>query len=112
MDETQQSKIESFEHAAEERRRARYLLRLYVAGSTRNSIRALENIRAICERYLAGRYELEVIDLYQQPQRARQDQVIAVPTLVRTEPQPSRRIIGDLSNPSRVLKGLEIAVSP
>jgi circadian clock protein KaiB len=88
---------------------ARYILRLYITGKTSNSIRALKNASDICEKYLADRYELEVIDLYQQPQRAAQDEVFAVPTLVRKEPGRIRRIIGDLSDTQKVLAGLEIA---
>lgn len=87
---------------------ARYILRLYITGKTANSTRALKNAKDICEKYLAGRYELEVVDLYQQPQRAAQDEVFAVPTLVRKEPGRIRRIIGDLSNTAKVLTGLEL----
>lgn len=108
LNDDSQSQVPAFERAADEALHAHYFLRLYVAGSTPRSIRALKNIRAICERYLPGRYDLEVIDLYQQPQRASQDDVLAVPTLVRREPGPLRRIIGDLSNPGRVLMGLDI----
>lgn len=85
-----------------------YVLRLYVAGQTPNSARAIVNIQKICEENLQGRYELEVIDLYQQPQLAQGEQIIAVPTLVRKLPEPLRRIIGDLSNTERVLVGLDI----
>lgn len=109
MDENERLRqIEEFERASLEKRSAPYLLRLYITGSTPNSIRALQNIRAICERYLAGRYELEIVDLYQQPHQAGQDEVLAVPTLVRREPQPLRRVIGDLSNTAKVLTGLGI----
>lgn len=109
MDENERLRqIEEFESASEESRRAPYLLRLYITGSTPNSMRALQNIRGICEQYLAGRYELEIVDLYQQPHRASQDEILAIPTLVRREPGPLRRVIGDLSNASKVLMGLEI----
>jgi len=85
------------------------VLRLYVAGQTPNSVRAIANINKICEESLQGRrYELEVIDLYQQPQLAQGEQIIAVPTLVRKLPPPLRRIIGDLSDTERVLVGLDL----
>ena len=86
----------------------RYLLKLYVAGQTPKSLSAIANINAICEEHLHGRYELEVIDLYQQPQLAQGDQIIALPTLIRKLPPPLRRIIGDLSDTERVLVGLDI----
>ena len=86
----------------------RYILKLYVAGQSPRSVRAITNINRICEEHLQGRYELEVIDLYQQPQLALGEQIIAVPTLVRKLPAPLRRIIGDLSNTERVLAGLDL----
>lgn len=86
----------------------RYLLRLYVAGQTPKSLSAIANIKKICEENLQGRYELEVIDLYQQPQLAQGDQIIALPTLIKKIPPPLRRIIGDLSDTERVLVGLDI----
>jgi circadian clock protein KaiB len=85
-----------------------HLLRLYVAGHTPRSIAAFANLKRICEEYLAGRYQIEVIDLIQNPQLARGDQILAVPTLVRRLPEPVRKIIGDLSNSDRVLVGLDI----
>ena len=89
-------------------RRADYQLRLYVSGSTLKSARAVENIKRICEEHLKDRYELEVIDLYQQPDLARGDQIVAVPTLLKRFPQPPRRLVGDLSNTENVLLGLDI----
>ena len=86
----------------------RYILRLYVAGQSPKSINAIANIRKLCEAHRQGRYTLDVIDLYQQPQLAQGEQIIAVPTLIRTLPLPLRRIIGDLSNTERVLGGLDI----
>lgn len=83
-------------------------LRLYVAGQTPKSLAAFENLKKICEEYLAGKYHIEVIDLLEQPQLARGDQIIAVPTLVRKLPVPIRKIIGDLSNTERVLVGLDL----
>ncbi len=85
-----------------------YLLRLYVTGMTPKSIRAIANIRKICEEHLQGRYRLEVVDLYQQPQLAQGEQIIAAPTLIKELPLPLRRIIGDLSNTERVLVGLDL----
>jgi circadian clock protein KaiB len=85
-----------------------YYLRLYVAGHTGRSIAAMNNLRRVCETHLAGRYEIEVIDLVQNPRLAAGDQILAVPTLVRRLPTPLKRIIGDLSNTERVLVGLDI----
>jgi circadian clock protein KaiB len=85
---------------------ARYVLRLFVSGMTPRSVEALANIRSICEEHLQGRYELEVIDLYQRPDLATADEIIAAPTLVKKLPEPLRRFIGDLSDTERVLIGL------
>lgn len=85
-----------------------YHLRLYVAGQSPKSLRAIENLRRICERELAGRYRVDVVDLLENPALARGDEIIAVPTLVRKLPVPIRRIIGDLSDTDRVLVGLQI----
>jgi circadian clock protein KaiB len=84
----------------------RYVLRLYVTGLTQRSTRAVETVRTICDTHLHGRYELEVIDIYQQPALARDEQIIAAPTLIKSLPLPLRRIIGDLSSTERVLVGL------
>lgn len=84
----------------------RYVLRLYVTGTTRRSTRAIENTREICRTHLKGRHELEVVDLYEHPEAAAEEQVIAAPTLVKRFPAPLRRIIGDLSDRQRVLGGL------
>jgi circadian clock protein KaiB len=85
-----------------------YLLKLYVAGQSPKSVKAIANIKKLCETNLQGRYVLDVIDLYQQPQLAQGEQIIAVPTLIRKLPSPLRRIIGDMSNTERVLVGLDI----
>jgi circadian clock protein KaiB len=87
----------------------RYVLRLFVTGTTTRSLRAIANMRRICEENLAGRYDLEVIDIYQQPQATRELQVVATPTLVKVLPEPLRRIIGDLSDRERVLAGLNLS---
>jgi len=86
-----------------------YVLRLYVAGSTPQSSRAITNLKAICEKYLSECYALTVIDLYAQPERARDDQIMVAPTLVRLEPLPVRRVVGDMSKTDRVLAMLDIA---
>ena len=85
-----------------------YVLRLYITGMTPRSTEALERIKAICEEYLQGRYELEVIDIYQQPTLAKGDQIIATPTLVKLLPKPLRSMVGDLSNKEKVLLGLDL----
>lgn len=87
---------------------SRYILKLYVAGQSPKSVNAITNIKRICEENLKGRYDLDVIDLYQQPQLAQGEQIIALPTLTRKLPSPLRRIIGDMSNTERVLVGLDI----
>jgi circadian clock protein KaiB len=86
----------------------RYLLRLFVTGMTPRSTEAIARIKAICEEFLEGRYELEVIDIYQQPDAARAEQIIATPTLIKKLPPPLRRLVGDLSDRRRVLLGLNI----
>ncbi|MDN7011450.1 circadian clock protein KaiB [Methanoculleus sp. FWC-SCC3] len=86
----------------------KWILRLYVAGQTPKSLAAFANLKRICEEHLAGRYEIEVIDLLEHPQLARGDQIFAVPTLVRKLPPPLRKIIGDLSNTEKVLVGLDV----
>ncbi len=85
-----------------------YDLRLYVAGQTPRSVQAFANLTKICEEYLAGRYRIQIIDLLEHPQLAKGDQILAIPTLVRTLPEPIRKIIGDLSNKDRVLVGLDV----
>ena len=83
-------------------------LRLYVAGQTQKSITAFANLKKICEEHLAGKYRIEVIDLLKNPQLAKGDQIIAIPTLVRKLPEPLKKMIGDLANTERVLVGLDI----
>ena len=86
----------------------RFVLRLYIAGQTPKCVRAFTNLKQICEDHLADRYRIEIIDLLQNPQLARGDQILAVPTLVRQLPEPVKKIIGDLSNTERVLVGLDL----
>ena len=87
---------------------AHWNLRLYVAGQTPRSLAAFKNLKQICEQYLQGKYQIEVIDLMENPTLARGDQILAIPTLVRKLPEPIRKIIGDLSNTEKVLVGLDI----
>jgi circadian clock protein KaiB len=86
----------------------KYLLRLYVTGTTVKSVRAIQNVRRICEEHLHDRYDLEVIDIYKNLPLARSDQIIAAPTLIKRLPAPLRRLIGDMSDEQRVLRGLDI----
>ena len=98
----------AFDQACAQPQPERYVMRLFVTGMTPRSLEAITRAKAICEEYLAGRYELEVIDIYQQPELARGDQIVACPTLVRKLPLPLRRLVGDLSNVERVLRGLDV----
>jgi circadian clock protein KaiB len=86
----------------------KWILRLYVAGQTPKCIAAFANLKKICAEYLDGHYQIEIIDLLENPQLARGDQIIAIPTLVRNLPEPMRKIIGDLSNTEKVLIGLDL----
>jgi circadian clock protein KaiB len=106
-EEDYRSATERFELALEETD-TRYILRLYVTGMTPRSQRAIENIKEIFETHLAGRYDLEVIDVYQQPERAKEAQVVAAPTLIKQLPLPVQKLIGDMSDKDRVLLGLGI----
>ena len=87
----------------------RYILRLFVAGMTARATRAIENIRRICDAHLSNRYDLEVIDVYQQPALTKAEQIIAAPTLIKKSPLPLRRIVGDMSRTDQVLVGLDLA---
>jgi circadian clock protein KaiB len=102
--------VEEFEREMMQRtpRDGLYELRLYVSGSTPRSAKAVENITRICEQFLKGRYALEIVDVYQQPELARDKQLVAAPTLVKSLPRPERRIVGDMSNEERVLIGLDL----
>ena len=86
-------------------------MRLYVTGATPRSRRAITNLRKICDEHLAGRYKLEIVDVYQQPELAREGHIIAAPTLVKSFPLPLRRFIGDMSNTANLLAGLEIRLT-
>ncbi len=102
------SATEAFEKALADAKKAQYVLRLFIAGNTTKSVQAIENIRDICETKLQGRYTLEVIDIHQQPNLLRKEQILAAPTLIKELPLPLRRIIGDLSDTERVLVGLNL----
>ena len=92
----------------EQKRAKQWELRLYVAGQTPKCLAAFANLKRICEEHLAGRYDIEIVDLLERPQLAKGDQILAIPTLVRKLPEPVRKIIGDLSNTERVLVGLDL----
>jgi circadian clock protein KaiB len=96
--------------AASHSRQAMYVLRLYISGSTSKSALAVQNIKRVCEQHLKNRYDLEVIDIYQQAHLARDEQIVAVPTLIKRLPLPLRRLIGDMSDPKKVLFGLDLRI--
>jgi circadian clock protein KaiB len=102
----------SFEEDSRRRGEERYVLRLYVTGMTPRSTEAISAIKQLCEERLEGRYDLEVIDIYQHPQLAQDEQIVAVPTLVKELPAPLRRLIGNLSDRDRVLFGLDLRAEP
>ncbi len=106
------SSLEVFAHVLEGVKPTEYILRLYVTGTTLRSTRAIANVKKICEDHLAGQYQIEVIDLLENPTLAQGDQILAIPTLVRKLPEPVRKIIGDLSNTERVLVGLDVVPEP
>lgn len=97
-----------FELALQQTDKGAYVLRLYVSGMTPNSMRAIENVRKICAEHLEGRYQLEIIDIYQQPIFAKEGQIVAAPTLVKELPPPLRKFIGDMSQTDRILLGLDV----
>lgn len=99
---------DAFEMALQETENGCYILRLFVSGLTPNSQRAIENIRRICSEHLEGRYQLEIIDIYQQPIFAKEGQIVAAPTLVKELPPPLRKIIGDMSQTERILMALDV----
>ncbi len=99
---------EEFEQSLQDAGSERYVLRLYITGITPKSTQAIRNIKKICEENLKGRYELEIIDIYQQPALAREEQIIAAPALIKKLPVPLRRLIGDMSDKERILVGLDL----
>jgi circadian clock protein KaiB len=98
----------AFEKTPQQSGTEKYVLRLYVAGTTPRSVQAITNIKKICEEHLKGRYDLEVIDVYQQPTLAMGEQIIAAPTLIKKLPLPLRKFIGDMTNQERILVGLDL----
>lgn len=104
----EKSPLEDLELRLSKQQKDKYVLRLYVTGSTSRSALAITNLKKICREYLKGRYELEVIDLFQHPGLAVDEQIIAAPTLIKKLPLPFRRIIGDMSNKEKVLLGLDL----
>jgi circadian clock protein KaiB len=102
---------EEFEKAAAAQDRKKYVLRLYVTGMTPKSTQAIANVQKLCEKHLADRYELKVIDIYQQPTLAKAEQLIATPTLIKKLPLPLRKLIGDMSDPERFLVGIDLKVN-
>jgi circadian clock protein KaiB len=112
MTDTSKAKIQARQQpAGAENPPERFALRLYVTGTTPRSMLAIKNLRHICEKYLAGMYDLEVIDIYQYPEVAAQAQIIAAPTLIKLSPAPLRRAIGDLSNEDKVLFTLNLSAN-
>jgi len=97
-----------FQKAAAGRAQAKYILRLYITGMTPKSTKAITNVQELCKKHLAGRYDLEVIDIYQQPKLAKGEQIIATPTLIKKLPLPLRRLIGDMSDTERFLVGIDL----
>lgn len=87
---------------------SRYILRLYVTGQTPRSLQSVENLRALCDKYLPGQFDLEIIDIYQQPAMAKEGQIIAAPTLIKSMPLPLRRLVGDFSDKERVILALDL----
>jgi circadian clock protein KaiB len=100
--------VAAFERASARSKLPKYVLQLFVAGATPMSVRALSTLREICEEHLHGRYELDVVDVYEQPRQAKADGIIAVPTLLKRLPGPLRRLVGDLSDRERVMTGLSL----
>lgn len=108
-DKPEKSTTEKFEESIRELEgKDKYVLSLYVSGMTNRSMRAIQKIKAICQEHLNGRYELEVIDIYQQPELGKREQIIAVPTLIKKLPSPLRKFIGDLSDTEKILVGLNL----
>ena len=107
----QKQTVESSRTAADESGQAVYVLRLYVTGTTPKSTRAVHNLIQLCQEHLAGRYDLEVIDIYQQPALAQAEDIIAVPTLLKKQPLPVRKLLGDLSNAQQLVASLGLSPS-
>ena len=106
MENEENRALEAMEMAATKSEEASYVFRLFVANHTPKSLRAIENIKALCEKHFMGRYDLEIVDLLKNPKTARLEQIVAVPTLVKKYPLPIRKFVGDLSSSGRILMGL------
>jgi circadian clock protein KaiB len=104
----QRDEAAALARAAKAQAKARYVLKLYVAGATRKSEAAIRSVTEICETHLKDRYDLEIIDIYQQPTLAKGEQILAAPTLIRKLPLPLRKLIGDMANQDKVLIGLDL----
>jgi len=100
--------VRKLKKKAKELKQEKYILKLYVTGMTPRSMKAITNIREICEEHLKGRYELEIVDIFQQPVLAKGEQIIAAPTLIKKLPLPLRRFIGDMSDEEKILLGLDL----
>ncbi|MCZ0904843.1 circadian clock KaiB family protein, partial [Microcoleus sp. HI-ES] len=107
-EDVKQTTTELFEQSLSQSKEEHYTLRLYISGTTIQSVTALQNIKKICEEYLQGRYELEVIDIYQQTEAVISENIVAVPTLIKQLPLPLQKMIGNLSNTEKVLIGLNL----
>ena len=108
MRKEEEGSVEGFDLTAPQPDGENYVLRLYITGVTSRSAQAITNLKIICDEYLDGRYHLEVVDLYRKPSLAKDEQIIAAPTLIKKLPLPFRRIIGDMSNKEKVLLGLDL----
>ena len=108
LDAGSEQTLQEFEELVANLARPSYLFRLYVSGASARSSRAIANVRRICDQYLFGQYELEVIDVYQQPAATKSAQIIAVPTLIKELPFPPKRFVGDMSNTERIVVGLNL----
>jgi len=103
---------DALEKAAKAQTGERYILRLFVAGITPKSERAIRSVKEVCEQYLKGRYDLEIVDIYQRPETLKEDQVVVAPTLIKRLPEPLRRLIGDMTDREKILVGLNLKVKP
>jgi len=110
MTESKNDIRKQLERGIKRRRSKKYVLHLYIAGLTPRSQQAVENIRRICDKYLQGRYDLEILDVYQNPIIARNGQILAAPTLIKELPLPLRRFVGDMSNTEKLLVGLDLRI--
>ncbi|HJU64269.1 MAG TPA: circadian clock KaiB family protein [Gemmatimonadaceae bacterium] len=111
MDNEHGDTTRTFEGALPRQSRVHYVFQLYVAGTTARSLQAVERIKRLCERHLTGRYDLEVVDIYQVPAQAEEHDIVAAPTLVKRRPEPLRRMVGSMTDESRLLRAIGVATS-